>query len=179
MKRSDLVLMRAYGEAIAKAAKAALAADLRHEYEHNDTRVSGDITAGGATLASISASVSTRRLAVIDEQALLTYLQQAHPGEVETRLHIRNPQWLELWLTQQLGAWDAANDDPDVDELPALPDGTAIDSGGRFITASTTMSSHVKAIMEKVADGVREGHVVKYDTMRDVALGRDTVEREG
>jgi hypothetical protein len=137
MNRLDLIAMKAYGEALTKAAAEALKADGRHEWEHNVSAVTWRVPGANA-----SASISNTRLEVIEVQQFLSWLRSSgYADEVIQIFAPRNPEWLKRWL-------ERAAKEVGAGKIEAPP-GTKLEEGGQFKTVSVTVDGPVKRWLEE------------------------------
>lgn len=154
MNRRDLMRIKAYAEAMAKAAALLLKDEARHEFDANQTAITA--TVKGEMTGSTS--VSNPSLQVEDLQAFLAWLRKNHAAgqtEVIEVLTVRNQEWLTRWLQSRAHGIMLGQED--------APPGTKLDEGGRFVTFSVTVDPGVKRHLEQIAlRSLGEGFT--YDT---------------
>lgn len=149
MNRARLLDTLVLAEAVAAAARAALVAEARHEWDENETRATWDMPTAKAV-----ASIHQDSLNVVDHDVFMAWLREHYPTEVieVTELRIRNAEWLKTMQEGWLAAIVAGTGD--------APPGTKLATGGTFRTLSISIPADVKAeLARRAALALAQGKV--------------------
>lgn len=150
MNLADKVRLLAAHKAAVAALEASLKAEAADAFETQGVAPTWRIPGVGR----VSGSLTRGRVDIADPDSLLDYLETFYPTEVhryEVR-EVRNREWLTRWLEALAAAPTLADDgQTPLDGQNRPVPGLVYTKGGRFLSASVTIDSGVKASLAKLA----------------------------